>query len=84
MLHEDPLLRIFDVQVLTRMSKPGLSMLVPPGPFAPRISYGLRPFAEWNGIVVCAVAHGVIPAKRKSRLLGNTVFAPPFVMLDVQ
>ena len=58
-------------------------MLVPPGPFAPRISYGLRPFAEGNGIVVCAGAHGVIPAKRKSRLLGNTVFAHPFVMLDV-
>ena len=39
-------------------------MLVPPGPFAPRISYGLRPFAEWNGIVVCAVAHGVISPSR--------------------
>ncbi len=43
-----------------RTSKPGLSMLVPPGPFAPRISNGLRPIAEWNGIVVCAAAHGGI------------------------
>ena len=54
MLHEDPLLRIFDVQVLTRMSKPGLSMLVPPGPFAPRISYGLRLISYGNGSCMLA------------------------------
>jgi len=33
-----------------------------PGAFTPCISYGLRPFADGNDIVMCAGAHGVIAA----------------------